>query len=79
MRYRITSDAQAIVTLTAREAEAVRTRRVPMIYGSGGMGPHTLPEDSNVTEFSGACFVDTRAKLVEALGLFRAALAASKA
>lgn len=74
MRSKILHDSGARVTLTNREAMLVRTRRVPMMYSPGGMGPDTPADGCNVVAFGGACFVDARRKLVAALAAFKAAL-----
>lgn len=76
MRYKIVSNITAMVTLTAREADLVRARRVPMIYGRGGLSPHPIetPTGPVTIKFGGATFVDPRARLIEALGLFSEAL-----
>lgn len=63
----------ATVTLTDRERTLVLTRRVPMIYSPGGMGPDD-PRESATVRFGGACYVDVEPKLRACLAAFRSAL-----
>jgi hypothetical protein len=80
MRYKLIRGFDGIaysaeVTLTERERTLVLTRRVPMIYSPGGMGPDD-PRESNTVRFGGACYVDVEPKLRACLAAFRAALKA---
>lgn len=74
MRVKIIHESKAEIILTAAEIAAVKSRRVPMIYSPGGMGPDDTFA-GNLGYFGGACFVDAERKLNLCLDQFSAALA----
>lgn len=63
----------ADITLNRRELRAVQSRRVPMIYSPGGMGPEIV-SDKPTVRFGGACYVDVSTKLRACLDAFRSAV-----
>jgi hypothetical protein len=75
---RVCDEVQAAtVTLTEPERIEILSGHVPFGY-AGGLGiDRQEVVEGNVIKFSGACFVDRHAKLIEALGEFRAALKAA--
>lgn len=75
MRFKIIHESKAEIVLTDAEVEAVKARRVPMIYSPGGMGPSSTFEN-NKGVFGGSCFVDAEQKLLSCLAQFRTALTA---
>jgi hypothetical protein len=73
------SGRTASVTLTRREAQALRRGHVPMVYAPGGqgpLGPDMPPPGGGTVPFTGPWFLTTEANLRAALAAFQSAMQA---